>query len=477
VANNGQSALRIAAKALPDLILLDILMPEMDGYEVCQKLKQNETTVDIPVIFVTAKGETESMVEGFRVGGVDYIPKPFEEQEVLARVETHLKNAQLTKALIEKNLELEAEIARRQQAEVERAQAEEAKQTADDQLSMISQREAQHWGIEGFIGKSETIKRILNDVRQLQSAGTTSVLITGESGTGKELIARAIHFGGTRASGPFIPVNCSAIPRELAESEFFGHVRGAFTGANTARKGHFELASGGTLFLDEIGDMPFDLQAKILRALEDGCITPVGGTGQKQVDVRIVTATNADLQTKIAEGRFREDLYFRLAAFPVEVPPLRERQGDIPLLANHFLKIFATEMGIENPALSSEALSLLEAYHFPGNIRELKNIIEYALIKSGGSTIQPEHLNFIDATPPIESVPQNNEELKTAKAKARKKAEQRLERQALTQWLSRTRGNVSLAAKQTGMNRSYLSQLISKHQLDIRQFEKVLVDD
>ena len=417
VANDGKSALKAAARALPHLILLDIVMPDMNGYQVCKKLKQNRETADIPVIFVTVKDDNVSLVEGFQVGGVDYIIKPFEKEELLVRIETHLKINRLTQELLQKNKEFEEsnkalreEISRREQAEKAQQDAEKAReqteeelQKADGQLSIISQQEAKRWGIDGFIGKSKTVGKILEDVRRLQNADRTNVLITGESGTGKELIARAIHFGGTRAKGPFIPLNCSAIPSELAESTLFGHVRGAFTGANTAQKGYFELASGGTLFLDEIGDMPIGLQAKLLRAIEDGNIVPVGATLGKQVDVRILSATNADLQARISEGAFREDLYFRLAGFTVNVPPLRERKEDIPLLTQHFLSIFATEMGgtgLESaPTLSTEAINALKDYHFPGNVRELKNIVEHALlIMNSDLVIKPEHLRLIDIT-------------------------------------------------------------------------------
>ena len=221
-----------------------------------------------------------------------------------------------------------------------------------------------------------------------------NVLITGESGTGKELVARAIHFRSTRAKGPFIPLNCVAIPEELAESMLFGHTRGAFTGATMDRRGYFEMAHGGTLFLDEIGDMPVALQAKLLRVLEDGRITPLGSTKERVVDVRVVAATNAEIPARIAAGAFREDLFFRLAQFTVEVPPLRQRREDIPLLANHFVRLFATEMGLSPPTLSREVLAALERHAFPGNIRELKNVIERALIQSGGDTVGVEHLHI-----------------------------------------------------------------------------------
>jgi len=367
----------------------------IDGFETCRRLKADPSTRDIPVIFITARDDEASIEEGFAAGAVDYITKPFREKEVILRVATHLKISQLTHSLQQQNRELAAEIARRQHAEHERNAAVDARQRSDEHLQHLSSQEAKRWGIEGFIGQSPTIARILDDVRRLRDVGTTSVLTTGESGTGKELIARAIHFGGLRAKGPFIPVNCSAIPAELAESTFFGHVRGAFTGANTSRQGYFELADGGTLFLDEIGDMPLELQAKLLRVLEDGCITPLGSNRQRQIDVRVLAATNADLPTKIDSGLFRRDLYFRLARFTVEVPPLRSRREDIPLLAQHFLATFATEMGRKNAQLSQEALEQLQAYDFPGNVRELKNIIERAIIESENATIQPEHLHFI----------------------------------------------------------------------------------
>jgi DNA-binding NtrC family response regulator len=449
---SGEMALKIAAQTPPDLIMLDIVMPEMDGFETCQRLKVNKRLSDIPVIFITARDETESLVKGFRVGGVDYITKPFENEEVLVRVQTHLKIHHLTQELLRKNRELEQEISTRKQAEVAREQAETARQITDEQLSLISLREAERWGLTGFIGKSQTIAKILDDVNRLQKTETVSVLITGESGTGKELIARAIHFGSTRAKRPFIPVNCSAIPKDLAESELFGHVKGAFTGASSARKGHFELADGGTLFLDEVGDMPFELQAKLLRVLDERCITPVGDERSKPVDVRILAATNTDLETKIAAGKFRPDLYFRLAQFRVIVPPLRERQEDIPLLAEHFLKMFATEMGVAKPDLSQEALAALEAYHFPGNVRELKHIIEGALIKSGGSAIQPKHLHFLpDTMPPKDEssfeIPLNLQQ-----------AEVCLIKRALKQ----ANGNISEAARLLGITRPTLYSKLAR---------------
>ncbi len=397
---NGARALKAAQLEPPDLVLLDIKMPKMDGYEVCQQLKASQQTQEIPIIFLSALDDVTNKVKAFEVGGVDYITKPFQHEEVLARVHAHLtlrdQQIQLEKQnaeLIKLNEQLKQEMARREQAE-------NTLQVADAKLfSVLSEQEAKRWGISGFIGKSQSIIKVLDEIRRLQDVEKTNVLILGESGTGKELIARALHFGGVRAKGPFMPVNCSAIPDELAESHFFGHVRGAFTGATGDRKGYFELADGGTLFLDEIGDMPKRLQAKLLRTLEDGTLMPVGGHQEKKVNVRIIAATNANLPAKIAASEFRDDLYFRLASYIIDMPPLRERQEDIPLLAKHLLSAFAEEMGRPQAILTAEALATLKNYHFPGNIRELKNIIEHALISSGGAPIQPQHFHFIEQAP------------------------------------------------------------------------------
>ncbi len=460
-APSGEIALQIATQIEPDLILLDIMMPEMDGFETCRRIKSDERLSDIPVIFITARHETESLIEGFRAGGVDYITKPFEEEEVLVRVQTHLKIHRLTQELIQKNRELEQEIATRVQAEAARDIAEDARKTADEKLSLLSQRDAERWGIEGFVGQSKTIGKILEDVRRLQTTGTTSVLITGESGTGKELIARAIHFGGPRKKGGFIPVNCSAIPGDLAESLFFGHIRGAFTGAMTERKGYFELADGGTLFLDEIGEMPLQLQVKLLRVLEDGSFVPLGGTDEKHVDVRILAATNVDIQAKIAEGAFREDLYFRLAIFTVTVPPLRERPSDIPLLVNHFLQMFAIEMAIETPVLNDEALSALMDYAFPGNVRELKNIIERALIESGGREIRPEHLHFTQLRESAAAtLPTDDSEVNHIKSLPLNL--QQTEAILIQRALEQTNGNISEAARLLGIGRQTLYRKLAQ---------------
>jgi len=236
------------------------------------------------------------------------------------------------------------------------------------------------------------MRQLVAEVIRLQSFPTTNAFIFGESGTGKELVARALHFGSARSAGPFLPVSCAAIPSDLAESTFFGHVRGAFTDAQSDRKGYFEMASGGTLFLDEVGDMPLSLQAKMLRILEEGCVTPVGTTQARKIDVRVLAATNSDIQRKIFERQFRGDLYFRLAGYTIVLPALRDRREDIPSLVHHFISTLAKETNLPEPRMSKEALAALALYDYQGNIRELKQIVRRAIIRSDRGEIGPEHL-------------------------------------------------------------------------------------
>ena len=245
-----------------------------------------------------------------------------------------------------------------------------------------------------LFGDSDAMQNIHTTIYQLRNNDITSVLITGETGVGKEVVARAIHLGGPRTSQPFVPLNCGAIPHELAESIFFGDIRGAFTSAIADQTGYFERAKGGTLFLDEIGDMPIETQAKLLRALDERVITPIGATESKKVDIRVIAATNADLKAKVEAGLFRLDLYFRLAVMLIEISPLRERKEDILPLAEYMLSALAAQMEVPTPELTPKAVAALEGYGLPGNVRELRNIIEHALIVSEGAAIQPEHLHF-----------------------------------------------------------------------------------
>ena len=459
-APNGSTALKVAGRAQPGLILLDVLMPGWDGLETCRRLKEDPATRDIPVIFITARGETEYIVAGFRAGGVDYIVKPFQAEEVATRVATHLKVGRLTRELIDKNRALEARTAELTAEIGRRRQVETALQQADDKLAAFSDVEAWRGNLSGLVGTSQAVRQLTEEIRRLHHFPNTSVLLIGESGTGKELVARAIHFGSSRAKAPFVPVNCVAIPAELAESILFGHIKGSFTGATADRKGCFELANGGTLFLDEIGDMPPALQVKLLRILEDGRVTPVGASSSAHVDVRIIAATNADLDARIAAGSFRQDLYFRLARYTFSTPPLRTRLQDVPLLAAHFLRLFAAEMGLKESSLSPEAVVALKNYDFPGNVREFKNIIERALIESGGGIIQPEHLR-LPGRQLLSPLPANTSarlELASALPLNLADAEDLLIQRALKE----TNGNIAEAARLLGIHRTRIYRKIAQ---------------
>lgn len=453
LAPDGAQGLRVAEQVHPDLILLDISMPQMDGFEVCQRLRSTPATAATPVIFVTARDLRDDVVRGFEAGGVDYITKPYHETEVVARVETHLRLSQLARQLrasndelMQKNQELEQEIAQRK--------------VLRGQLSVLSSREAERWGLEGFVGQSPTIQRIFDDVRLMQENATPSVLINGESGTGKELIARAIHYGSARRDGPFIPVNCAALPADLAESMLFGHEKGAFTGADEERMGYFEMANGGTLFLDEMGDMPLPLQAKLLRVLEDGDVWRVGAKQGRRVDVRALAATNIDLQQRIREGAFRQDLYYRVARFTVTSPPLRERRDDIPLLARHFLTLLANEMGREVPTLTRQALDRLQEYDYPGNVRELKNIVERALLESGDEPIRPSVLRFPSV--PATQVAVSNGEAPQELPMDLDRAAERAKLWVVKSALGRTQGNITEAANLLDTNRNRIYRILGQ---------------
>jgi DNA-binding NtrC family response regulator len=442
-AARGEQGLALAARVMPDVILLDVVMPGRNGYAICRDLKHNVATRDIPVLFVTARQEVDDVLRGFQSGATDYVVQPFRAEEVVARVKAHSEIARLTRELKERNRELEEEAGRRRTAEAERREVRE-------RLTLLSEEASLRWGLESLVGQSLQMRKVLADIERLRQFSTTNVLITGESGTGKELVARALHYGSLRREAPFVPVNCAAIPADLAESTFFGHAKGAFTGATSDRKGCFERADGGTLFLDEIGDMDTVLQAKLLRVLEDGEYTPVGAPKAKRGDLRIVAATNTDLQAKIAAGRFREDLYFRLARYVVHTPALRERPEDIPTIAAHFLTQLSSEMAMTPPVLSDAALAILTAHLFPGNVRELKNLIERALIDSGGGIIGPEHLSIrpaaactpatlADAAQPQSPLPLNVREA---------------ELELIERALKLTGGNVVEAARLLGVHRS-----------------------
>ena len=312
-----------------------------------------------------------------------------------------------------------------------------------------------------LFGDSDAMRTIHTTIHQLRNNDTTSVLITGETGVGKEVVARAIHLGGPRASGPFVPLNCGAIPFELAESIFFCHVHGAFTGAIANQTGYFERANGGTLFLDEVGDMPIETQVKLLRALDDSAITPIGATESKKVDIRVIAATNADLKAKVEMGLFRLDLYFRLAGILIEISPLRERKADIMLLAEYMLSALAVEMEVLIPELTPKAVEALEGYAFPGNVRELRNIIEHALIVSEGEAIQLEHIRFLFPHVDVSAFSRTGT---SAASPLLPQVEGMLdEQERIRHALVANGGNIAKTARQLGLNRRSLYRRLEKY--------------
>jgi two-component system, NtrC family, response regulator len=345
-AASGEEGLALFARGLFDAVITDITMPGMSGMEVLAKIRERGD--GLPVIVITAYGTIESAVEAMKQGAFDYITKPFNRDELRLTLDKALRMRRLEK----ENVDLRAEITDR-------------------------------YRFESIVGSSEKIKDVL-DLAGRVAASDASVLITGESGTGKELLAKGIHYNSPRAGGPFVAVNCAAIPDQLIESELFGHVRGAFTGAVKDKEGKFELASSGTLFLDEIGDLRIDLQAKILRVLQERQVDRVGGKHPVSVDARIIAATNKDIERAVKEGSFREDLYYRLSVITLHMPPLRERRDDIPMLVQHFLKKFNRDLDVR---IDPEALTMLTAYGWPGNVRELENSIERASVLRRGETI------------------------------------------------------------------------------------------
>lgn len=444
-APSGKIALEILDTVTVDLVLLDVLMPEMDGMETCGKILEKVTNPP-PVIFISASNDMQQLADAFSAGGVDYITKPFNSTEVMARVKNQLEISRLQSLLLQRNAELEAQIRQRETAE-------SALSVASDTLQHICKKEIERWGLKAFIGASREFQKIYTQIRQLQSFSQTNVLILGESGSGKELVARALHYGSDKCSRPFIAINCSAIAENIAEAEFFGNTKGAFTGATNDRKGFFELADGGTLFLDEVGDLPLSLQAKLLRALESGQFYPVGSKDMKTVNVRVISATNNDLEQKKLEKTFREDLYFRLAQFVVTLPALRERLEDIPDLARYFVQEFSSQMNISAPLLSEGALTKLQGYHFPGNIRELKNIIERAIILSSEGSIDAWHIQIQQETHAITKLLTPGAEELSLKSVKKTLSDLALDK---------TGGNVTKAAKLLGVHRSWFYRLEEK---------------
>ncbi|NIM99515.1 MAG: response regulator [candidate division Zixibacteria bacterium] len=353
-AATGKEGLEMIAAGSFDIIITDLRLPDMNGLAILKEVKRNVPTAE--VVIITAYGSVDSAVEAMKTGAYDYVTKPFTTEELLL----------VLKRLLEMRHLRQENIALRKQIE----------------------RES---GPKPIVGKSPQMKRIYELIETVSQVDTT-VMIYGQSGTGKELIANAIHFSSPRKKGPFIKVNCAALPESLLESELFGHEKGAFTGALTQKKGRFELAHRGTLFLDEIGDISPGVQVKLLRVLQEHQFERLGGTRTLSVDVRIICATQRNLKGEIRKRRFREDLYFRLNVVPIHLPPLRERKEDILPLADHFIHYYSEQMGRASKGLSQKAIELLGGYPFPGNIRELENAMERAVALNQGGRIEPEDL-------------------------------------------------------------------------------------
>jgi two-component system, NtrC family, response regulator AtoC len=404
-AANGSEGLQKAVQGNFDFILSDIRMPVMDGPEFLRQ--SSAARVAATIIMMSAYGTVETAVECMKLGAYDYVSKPFKNDEILLV----LKNAEERRRLTAENKRLREEIRR------------------EYSFANIVSKNPRMGDIFALIGKVCDYK--------------TTVLILGESGTGKELIARAIHYGSIRNSAPFVAVNCGAIPENLLESELFGHVRGAFTDACTDKAGLFEQADGGTLFLDEIGEMPLSLQTKILRVLQEGEIRRIGSSAVKQVDVRVVSATSKDLQQEVTEGRFREDLFFRLNVFSIKLPPLRERPEDIPLLVTHFLAKFGEKFRRPEVGCTPEVVKLLLAYSWPGNVRELENAIERGLVLCEGNLLTPDCLpDTLRKTQPA-----GWGKIVTGDNLSIKQAEEMLERDFIRRALEKTGGNRTHAAR------------------------------
>jgi two-component system NtrC family response regulator len=436
---DGEEALRIFKENEVNLLLTDMRMPQRDGLSLLHEVKRLRP--EVPVILITAYGTIESAVNAMKEGATDYLLKPIKMEEV----ELVIQRALIHSDLLNENRQLKEEI-------------------------------RSLYGTDTIISKHPKMIEIMEMVRQVSDSKAT-VLIEGESGTGKELVARAIHLNSQRGGVPLVVVNCSAIPRELLESELFGHEKGAFTGAEKRKIGRFEMAHQGTLFLDEIGEMPRELQVKMLRAIEGYRFMRIGGTEEIDVDVRLIAATNRDLKTAVGTGQFREDLFYRLNVVSIKLPPLRERKEDIPLLVSHFIEKHKKEVKGKALEVSERVLQTMMKYSWPGNVRELENCILRAVLLARSNRIESDDLPPEvrgEGGEPVHPVPRDGQELKRMKWQARRKVEDDLECAFLTEALRRNRGNISKTALDVGMDRRQLQNLIRKHRVVPKEFKGLI---
>ncbi len=418
VAHDGESAIEKHRTARYELTITDLMMPKMKGIELIQRLREVDGAA--PVLLITAFGTIESAVDAMRAGAFHYVTKPFRNDEILIQVKRALEQQRLHKEL--KRLRTEVQARER---------------------------------FQNIIGQSQTMQKVFETIAQISDL-PANLLIEGESGTGKEIIARAIHFNSARATGPFVAVNCAAIPENLLESELFGYVRGAFTDARKDRRGLFQEASGGILFLDEISEMPLGLQAKLLRVLEDKEVRPLGANQAEKVDARVVSASNQRLEDCVRAGRFRQDLFYRLNVIRIELPPLRERSEDIPLLVNHFIEKFTPDAKRPVEGIHPEALAALKSHDWPGNIRELEHVIERAVLLGKGPNITPEDL-------PGHLMTRGEGTFVVAQALAKQLTLHDLEREYIAKVLERTHGNKTEAARILGVDRTTLYRKLEEY--------------
>ena len=427
--SSGYGAIEAMQQREFDLIVTDLKMPGMDGIEVLKSVRTLQPNV--PVILITGYASVDTAVEAMKNGASDYLQKPFAPDLLLEKVRNALEQRPLQ--LDEVHLKEEITL---------------------------------HHGFHQFIGESREMQKVYHRIMHVAATNST-VLITGESGTGKELAARAIHENSPRKDKPFVAVDCSSLAETLLESELFGHVKGSFTGAVQTKTGLFKVADGGTLFLDEVSNISISTQAKLLRALQERKITPIGSTQPVPIDIHLVAATNKNLKVMAHEGTFREDLFFRLNIIPIELPPLRERTQDIPILIRHFLKKYTAEIGKEIKGIAPDVMAFLEGYAYPGNVRELENMIERAVVLAEGDIIRNEDLELWDsaegASPAMaERIPQNAEELKEMKRHIRDHAMDSLESAFVRHALERNNWNVTRAAEETGILRPNFQSMMKK---------------